>query len=97
MEIKDGWKTTEFWVSISTIIIGLCVIFGLFTTKEASEVIVIAEKITGSLMAVVSVAGYAYARAKAKENTLTVNELLALTAATIGNLADDIDESEEAE
>jgi len=36
MEIKEGWKTTEFWITIATSTISLLVIVGVLTTEQAA-------------------------------------------------------------
>jgi hypothetical protein len=73
--IKDGWKTTEFWVSISTAICGLCVLFGVIGPNELDKMVLIAQKISGAIMTIGSVAAYAYARAKAKQGAISTSDL----------------------
>lgn len=85
MDLKDGWKTTEFWVSIATAIIGLCVLFGVFTTEETTEIMGSISQIIGSLMTIVPIVAYALARGKAKTG-LDMETILGLLSSFAPNL-----------
>lgn len=74
--IKSGWKTTEFWTSIGTVVVGLGVLFGAFTPAEASDLMLTVSKVVGGLMAIVPTVGYALSRAKSKQQPVDVIALL---------------------
>jgi len=68
MDIKEGWKTTEFWVSISTALVGVGVAFGFFTPAESTQLMSSISQIVGGLMTIVPVVAYAISRGNAKAN-----------------------------
>jgi len=66
MKIKEGYKTTEFWLTALTVLVNLGLSSGLFTDTEAGE-------LTTALPFVVNAAliiGYAVSRAYAKRGTI---------------------------
>jgi hypothetical protein len=75
-DIKPGWKTTEFWVSIGGAIAGLGVLTGMFTPEESEQINASMTTIIGGVMTVVSVIGYALTRGKAKQGTLDIQTIL---------------------
>ena len=68
MNVKDGWKTSEFWVSLITALCGVCIIFGVFNTNDINDFLQAAEKLAGSLMALISTVVYTFSRTKIKQN-----------------------------
>jgi len=64
---KPGILTTEFWASIGTAVLGICVVLGFFTPAEASDLIEIGSKVVGGVMSSVPIVGYAISRAKTKQ------------------------------
>lgn len=64
--IKEGYKTTEFWMAISANILGILVIFGMLTPVDSSGLIVMLEKIIGALMISLPSFGYTLSRGKTK-------------------------------
>ena len=68
MGLKSGWKTTEFWVSIITSMVGILVTLGLFTPDNASSLIQSISMIVGGIVTSVPIVGYAISRGKAKSN-----------------------------
>lgn len=58
--VKPGWKTTEFWMSLAAMIIGALLASGAFA--DGSMV----AKILGGAMAAMSGLGYTASRAKVK-------------------------------
>ncbi len=66
MDLKEGWKTTEFWASVSTSIVGLGVIFGLFTPEEATNIVVAISQVVGGCITVAPIVAYAITRGNAK-------------------------------
>jgi len=66
MKIKEGYKTTEFWLTALTVLVNLGLSSGLFTDTEAGE-------LTTAIPFVVNAAliiGYAVSRAYAKRGTI---------------------------
>lgn len=57
--LKEGWRTTEFWVSIITLVSGLLVALGVL---EAEQV----DKVIGFVAAVLAGLGYSVSRGLAK-------------------------------
>jgi len=66
MDIKTGWKTTEFWVSLATGICGLLVTVGVFDAGQASDISVAIGKIAGAVILAISSGAYAISRSKSK-------------------------------
>lgn len=64
--IKDGIKTTEFWVTIASQLVGLLVLFGLFNSDQAETVKSAVGYIAGGIIQLVPVALYIWGRVKVK-------------------------------
>ena len=79
MNIKDGWKTSEFWVSLITAICGICIVFGVFKTNDINEFLAATEKLAGILMTLISTIIYTFSRAKVKQNSIS-NEAISEAA-----------------
>jgi uncharacterized protein (DUF697 family) len=67
--IKEGWKTTEFWVSLATAIFGVLVTLGIFSADQASDITKSVQQFAGGIITAVSAAGYAISRGRTKSNT----------------------------
>ena len=75
LNLKDGWKTTEFWLAIATSIFGLCFLFGVFDSNVVDKLVLITQKISGVVMTISSVTSYIISRSSVKKNTLTTDTL----------------------
>ena len=71
--MKPGWKTTEFWVSVGSALVGLGISLGLITPEQGTTVNQgIAQtaagvaQVIGGIMVVASGIGYAISRGLAK-------------------------------
>ncbi len=64
---KSGFKTTEFWVSIATIVIGGLAAGGYITSSEASTISDALAPIAGAIVAGLAACGYAVSRGLAKK------------------------------
>lgn len=62
-ETKDGWKTSEFWMTIATAIFGALVMANVMSQDEAAEWMAILAPV---LLAVVPIVAYTISRAKVK-------------------------------
>ena len=63
MDVKTGWKTTEFWLALLAIIVGEAVAVDIIPT-EGSWL-----KLAGLVTGVLAAIGYAHVRAKVKTPT----------------------------
>lgn len=68
MNIKEGWRTTEFWTSIITALLGLGVVFGFITTEETGKMREGLDQLVGGVMTVVPIVAYSWSRGRAKSN-----------------------------
>jgi hypothetical protein len=84
MELKPGWKTTEFWTSSATAIAGILTMIGVFTPADSAAFTAGATQAIGGLVAIVPVIMYAISRGKVKAN------LDAQTAITVMNEVQDV-------
>jgi len=64
IEVKPGWKTTEFWMSTLALIVGAVMASGVLEGVDESNWIV---RIVGGLVTVLAALGYDASRTKAKE------------------------------
>lgn len=62
--MKPGFKTTEFWVTLATNLIGLLVLFGVVGPEQQEELV----QAAGGLVSAISSAAYAISRGNAKVN-----------------------------
>ncbi len=63
---KPGYKTTEFWASLSTSTMGILVTLGVFTPDQANTLVQSVTAVAGAIIAALPVLGYALSRGKAK-------------------------------
>lgn len=61
MEVKPGYKTTEFWLSAATAIVGILFASGVFPAESGGE------KILGIIASVLASVGYTVSRGMAKK------------------------------
>lgn len=71
--VKAGWKTTEFWVSIITAILGAGVLTGFVTPSESNEMLNVIAGVSG----IVPTIAYIFSRGKAKQG-LDINQIVAI-------------------
>lgn len=62
-EIKPGWKTTEFWVTLATVVVGGLVTLGYLPKEQGDHLLPLVIFIIGLVMPAVS---YNYGRAAVK-------------------------------
>ena len=63
MEIKPGWQTTEFWMSIGVAVVGLLIGYGVLTSEEGDLWLALFAAIIPAIVAV----GYSISRAIVKK------------------------------
>jgi hypothetical protein len=66
-ELKPGWQTTEFWVTMAGQVIGIVALLGYITVDQQSVLIQAATQIGGVIVMVGSAFGYALSRGLAKQ------------------------------
>ena len=88
MNIKEGWKTSEFWVSIITALCGVSIILGLFSTKDLSEFMTVTEKLVGILMALIPTVSYTSSRSNVKQNAVSQESLFEAAKEAVYELFD---------
>jgi len=66
--MKPGWKTTEFWVTMATSVLGLLALTGTLTPEKSSELTKQLLPIIGVLVPAIVGAGYSVSRGTAKRN-----------------------------
>lgn len=66
--MKQGYKTTEFWVALATNIVGLAVLSGWIGPEQSEPTLQAVEQIVGALMALGSTYGYSASRGQAKRS-----------------------------
>ena len=64
--MKNGWKTTEFWVSIAACLAGIGSTMGVFTPEQASTTVQGIAQIGGVFAMVAAAFGYNISRGNAK-------------------------------
>ena len=64
--IKAGYKTTEFWAMVSSIIFGLLVASGKLSSSQPDKILEYINNIMGSGVTLVTTASYILSRGKAK-------------------------------
>lgn len=83
--IKEGWKTSEFWMAIGLSLVGLFLIGGLF--GEGDGWVTKVNNISGAIMIIGPVISYILSRGKAKQNTASP-ELMANVATLLEMLSE---------
>lgn len=64
--IKQGYKTTEFWLTMVQSIAGIAVTIGVFTPDVADTLVKAVTSIVGGVVAIVSVVSYIRGRTEVK-------------------------------
>ena len=64
---KKGWKTTEFWVTISSLLVTLLTGAGVITLSEGSQITTIVSQLVSALIAGVTTGYYIKRRSDLKE------------------------------
>jgi len=65
--MKEGWKTTEFWMALSGQVLALCMLTGVVTPDQGQVLGDTSGQIIGGVMAVISGGSYAISRGLAKK------------------------------
>jgi len=65
--LKPGYKTTEFWVTLITQILGIVALFGKFTPEQATALTSAMIQIAGAVSTAAASFGYSLSRGRAKE------------------------------
>ena len=65
-ETKPGWKTTEFWLTMPAVVLGILATAGVFTPEEANTLGQAITQIAGAVISALGVFGYNLSRGKAK-------------------------------
>jgi hypothetical protein len=66
--MKPGHKTTEFWVTLGSQILGMLALFGVFTPEQSSALSQAVPQIGGLITVVLGAFGYSLSRGSAKRN-----------------------------
>jgi FtsH-binding integral membrane protein len=66
--VKEGKKTTEFYLSIFGAVLGVLVTTGLLTPEQSSALVESAAQISGAVISALSVFGYTVSRGLAKKD-----------------------------
>ena len=67
--VKPGWKSTEFYGKLLAQLIGLSVLFGVFTPEQAEILTNSVEMIVGGLLTAAPEIAYAISRGLAKSKS----------------------------
>ena len=67
-DMKEGYKTTEFWVTLCGQLAGIAALTVYVTPEDADAMAGSASQIAGGVIMGLSAFGYAYSRGKAKTN-----------------------------
>jgi len=65
--MKEGWKTTEFWMALSAQLLGLSMITGLVTPEQGQVLGDASGQIIGGVMSAIAGGSYALSRGFAKK------------------------------
>lgn len=69
-EVKSGTKTTEFWVTLTSVLVGLVLTMGWLKPEQVETAVPwmeLAQQIVGAVLAALASAGYAMSRGIAKK------------------------------
>ena len=66
-KIKEGYKSTEFWVSVAAAIMGVAMALGFMTADDVDSWTAIIKEFSGAIITAISVGSYAVSRGIAKK------------------------------
>lgn len=66
--MKSGTKTTEFYITILTGVLGIAVTCGLLTPDQSSALVASALQISGAIATAIAAFGYNLSRGNAKKH-----------------------------
>ncbi len=64
--MKAGWKTTEFWKSLISGVIGLCITLGWISPENADKLTTALMQIVGAIIMIAPMVAYIISRGIAK-------------------------------
>lgn len=67
--MKEGYKTTEFWLALLGSVLGVAVTAGILTPEQSSALVESASQISGAIITALSALGYSVSRGLAKKDT----------------------------
>jgi hypothetical protein len=67
IKMKPGYKTSEFWIALSTQLIGISMITGIITPEQGQVFTEAVTQIVGGVMTAIAGGAYAYSRGLAKK------------------------------
>jgi len=78
-QVKPGYQTTEFWMTIATSVTGMLAALGYIEPKQADELIQAVVSVVGGLLTIGSVIVYIRGRIELKKQSMVSgNELVSL-------------------
>ena len=70
MNIKPGWQTSEFWMTIASSILGMLALFGVVSQEEVDSIVAIVQSLVTALiglaLAIAPIITYIKSRAEVK-------------------------------
>ena len=66
--MKEGYKTTEFWLALLGSVLGVAVTAGILTPEQSSALVESASQISGAIITALSALGYSVSRGLAKKD-----------------------------
>jgi hypothetical protein len=73
--MKPGYRTTEFWISLASQVLGILVILGVITPEQQGAVAEGLNQIIGAALMVASSFGYSLSRGIAKQKSKDEQEV----------------------
>lgn len=81
MDIKPGYKTTEFWISLAANVVALLVIMGIVTPESQADLVEATSRIVEGVFAVITsvtaIIAYIRSRTKVKNEVVAYKRDLA--------------------
>ena len=65
--MKSGYKTTEFWVTLASLVCGILVTVGVLTPEQQSSIVGAISKIAGGIISIIPTIAYIWSRTKIKQ------------------------------
>jgi hypothetical protein len=66
MDIKQGYKTSEFWLALTAMVIGTLKILGIIPEAEADLILKAVKNVIAGLLVLIPAVGYIISRGMAK-------------------------------